>query len=167
MSLTALDNVLEQEIRRLESEGRAKPPERILEKYMPAQGKSGPRYKLQGIDRSFIRMNSNAYLSLSHDPELIRAADQAACQFGTGLDNLGRETIPGPHPIVPLLVRDTHKTRTLVNFLFDQGILVAGLTWPVLPKGDETIRFQINAAHPPADIDFVLEAISRSDKGMG
>jgi glycine C-acetyltransferase len=29
----------------------------------------------------------------------------------------------------------------------------------VVPKGDETIRFQINAAHTEADIDEVLQAL--------
>ncbi len=30
---------------------------------------------------------------------------------------------------------------------------------PVVPKGDETIRFQVNAAHTEADIDEVLGAL--------
>jgi len=47
-----------------------------------------------------------------------------------------------------------------VEHLFARGILVAGLTYPVVPRGDETIRFQINAAHTRADIDEVLEALS-------
>jgi glycine C-acetyltransferase len=29
----------------------------------------------------------------------------------------------------------------------------------VVPKGDETIRFQVNAAHTEADIDEVLDAL--------
>jgi glycine C-acetyltransferase len=37
---------------------------------------------------------------------------------------------------------------------------VVGLTFPVVPKGDETIRFQINACHTPADIDRVLEILA-------
>ncbi len=40
----------------------------------------------------------------------------------------------------------------MVAGLFDRGILAVGLTFPVVPKGDETIRFQINAAHTEADI---------------
>ena len=40
--------------------------------------------------------------------------------------------------------------------LFDRGILAVGLTFPVVPNGDETIRFQINAAHTECDIDEVL-----------
>jgi glycine C-acetyltransferase len=37
---------------------------------------------------------------------------------------------------------------------------VVGLTFPVVPRGDETIRFQINAAHTQADIDCVLKTLS-------
>lgn len=77
-------------------------------------------------------------------------------QFRGGLAGLGRESIPGPHPIVPLLVRDTPKTHRLVHHFFDHGVLVVGLTFPVVPRGDETIRFQLNAAHTAADVDEVL-----------
>ena len=80
-------------------------------------------------------------------------------RFRRGIESLGWQTIAGPHPIVPLLVRDTPKTHALVRHLFDQGILAVGLTFPVVPRGDETIRFQINAAHTPADIDWVLNAL--------
>ena len=80
-------------------------------------------------------------------------------QFRDGLQGLGRESIPGPHPVVPLVVRDTDRTRATVKHLFDNGILAVGLTFPVVPRGDETIRFQINAAHTSADIEQVLNAL--------
>ena len=80
-------------------------------------------------------------------------------QFRDGLTALGFESIPGPHPVVPLLVRDTDKVRLMVQRLFERGILAVGLTFPVVPRGDETIRFQINAAHTDADIDEVLQAL--------
>lgn len=80
-------------------------------------------------------------------------------QFRDGLAALGLESIPGPHPVVPLLVRDTDKTRAIVRGLFDRGILAVGLTFPVVPRGDETIRFQVNAAHTASDIDQVLAAL--------
>ncbi|HEY7790465.1 MAG TPA: aminotransferase class I/II-fold pyridoxal phosphate-dependent enzyme [Vicinamibacterales bacterium] len=80
-------------------------------------------------------------------------------QLRDGLKQLGLESIPGPHPVVPLLVRDTDRTRKLVRGLFDRGILVVGLTFPVVPKGDETIRFQVNAAHTEADIQQVLDSL--------
>jgi glycine C-acetyltransferase len=80
-------------------------------------------------------------------------------QFRDGLDALGLESIPGPHPVVPLLVRSTDKVRAMVRGLFDRHILAVGLTFPVVPKGDETIRFQVNAAHTEADIAELLQAL--------
>jgi glycine C-acetyltransferase len=81
-------------------------------------------------------------------------------QFRAGLDALGLESIPGPHPVVPLLVRSTDKVKAMVRGLFDRQILAVGLTFPVVPQGDETIRFQINAAHTEADINEVLQALA-------
>jgi glycine C-acetyltransferase len=80
-------------------------------------------------------------------------------QFRTGLERLGFESIPGPHPVVPLVVRETERCRAMVRGLFERGILAVGLTFPVVPRGDETIRFQVNAAHTAADIDEVLDAL--------
>jgi glycine C-acetyltransferase len=80
-------------------------------------------------------------------------------KFEAGLVAAGFETIPGPHPIVPLMVRDTEKTAALVAHLFANGVLATGLNYPVVPRGDEEIRFQVNADHTPADIDYVLEVL--------
>ena len=77
-------------------------------------------------------------------------------RFEDGLGRIGIETIPGEHPIVPLMVRDTQKTRDLVQYLYDNGVLATGLAYPVVPRGDEEIRTQINADHTEADIDHVL-----------
>ena len=77
-------------------------------------------------------------------------------RFEQGLVDAGFETIPGEHPVVPLMVRDTARTRALIAHLRSNGILATGLAYPVVPKGDEEIRFQVNADHTEADIDFVL-----------
>jgi glycine C-acetyltransferase len=77
-------------------------------------------------------------------------------RFEKGLVDLGYETIPGDHPITPLMVRDTTKTRRLVGHLRQNGVLATGLKFPVVPRGDETIRFQVSADHTEADIDAVL-----------
>jgi len=81
-------------------------------------------------------------------------------RFGKGLVDLGLEIIPGEHPVVPLMVRDTDRTRALVKHLYDNGVLATGLAFPVVPRGDEEIRFQVNADHTEADIDAVLEVLA-------
>lgn len=91
--------------------------------------------------------------------ELLSHLGAITDSFEKGLVEAGFETIPGPHPVVPLMVRDTAKTSALVDHLFDNGILATGLNYPVVPKGDEELRFQINADHTPADIDHALEVL--------
>jgi len=77
-------------------------------------------------------------------------------RFEQGLGRIGIETIPGEHPVVPLMIRDTSRTRALTQYLYDNGVLVTGLAYPVVPRGDEEIRAQINADHTEADVDRVL-----------
>jgi glycine C-acetyltransferase len=80
-------------------------------------------------------------------------------RFKAGLVKLGFETLPGEHPVVPLMLRDSARTAALVAHLRRHGILATGLNFPVVPKGEEEIRFQISADHVPADIDEALDAL--------
>jgi glycine C-acetyltransferase len=77
-----------------------------------------------------------------------------------GMAALGLETIEGTHPIVPLMVRDTARTSSLVRHLRDRGILATVLNYPVVPRGEEEIRFQVSADHTAADMDEVLAALA-------
>ncbi|HEY9421070.1 MAG TPA: aminotransferase class I/II-fold pyridoxal phosphate-dependent enzyme [Thermoanaerobaculia bacterium] len=95
-------------------------------------------------------------------PEGLRMLEHLramTARFEQGLVGLGYETIPGEHPVVPLMVRDTPKTNALVRHLRENGILATGLKYPVVPRGDEEIRFQVSAEHTPHDIDSTLKAL--------
>ena len=59
------------------------------------------------------------------------------------------------------MVRDTAKTTALVAHLRQHGVLATGLKYPVVPRGDESIRFQVSADHTPADVDSVLDVLAR------
>jgi glycine C-acetyltransferase len=99
--------------------------------------------------------------------ELLAHLRAMTARFEAGLVKLGFETIPGEHPVVPLLVRDTARTAELVAHLREHGILATGLGFPVVPRGDEEIRFQISAEHTPADIDLALDALTTFGAGDG
>lgn len=90
---------------------------------------------------------------------LLRHLREMTKKFEQGLITLGFETILGDHPVVPLMVRDTARTSALVAHLKANGVLATGLNFPVVPKGDEEIRFQVSAEHTSRDIDFTLEVL--------
>ena len=93
--------------------------------------------------------------------QLLKHLHKMTKRFEAGLEANGYESIEGDHPVVPLMVRDTQKTTEMVNFLTEHGILATGLNFPVVPKGDEEIRFQINGNHTEADIDYVIGVLKK------
>jgi glycine C-acetyltransferase len=95
--------------------------------------------------------------------DLLAQVRKLGKKLRTGLQDLGYETIPGDHPIVPLLIRDTEKTAALVEYLFNHNILVTGLNFPVVPKGEEEIRLQVSATQTEKDIDYLLERLKSFD----
>ena len=91
---------------------------------------------------------------------LLEHLRSMTARFERGLQGLGYETIVGEHPVVPLMVRDTARTTALVTHLQDNGVLATGLNYPVVPRGDEEIRFQVSADHTAADIDEALGVLA-------
>ncbi len=61
------------------------------------------------------------------------------------------------HAIQPLLIADTEKTKRLTIGLFEEGIIVTNINYPVVPKGKDEIRVQISAAHTQKEIDEFIE----------
>lgn len=98
-------------------------------------------------------------LDSSEGKKLLKYLRETIAYFRKSLTDIGYETIEGEHPVVPLMVRDTQKTVELVEYLKTNGILSTGLSYPIVPRGDEEIRFQICAAHTRYDIDCVLKVL--------
>jgi glycine C-acetyltransferase len=92
---------------------------------------------------------------------LLKHLHEMTSRFEKGLIDLGFEVIKGAHPVVPLITRDTEKTMEMVNYLKENGVLTTGLTYPVVPRGEEEIRFQISSDHTVYDIDYVLGVLKK------
>lgn len=92
---------------------------------------------------------------------ILSHLSEMTARFEKGLTDSGYETISGPHPVTPLMVRNTKKTADMIAWLRKNGVLATGLNFPVVPKGDEEIRFQINGDHTAQDIDFVIDVLKK------
>lgn len=71
------------------------------------------------------------------------------------------------HPIQPVLIGDTAKTKALTAGLFEAGFLVTNINYPVVPKGRDEIRVQVSASHNSEDIRLFLEAFERIGREVG
>lgn len=102
-------------------------------------------------------------LDIAASEEGLRLLDKLrrlSARLRAGLQGLGFEILPGEHPIVPILIRDTGKTSALVAHLFAHRILATGLNYPVVPKGEQEIRLQVSADHTENDMDYLLAVLA-------
>jgi len=84
-----------------------------------------------------------------------------------GLEMLGFDLVAGEHPIVPVMLGDAKLAQEMAAQLFDEGVLVAGFFFPVVPKGLARIRTQMNAALSRDDLEFALAAFAKVGKATG
>jgi glycine C-acetyltransferase len=63
------------------------------------------------------------------------------------------------HPIQPVLIGDSVKTKGLVEFLFAKDILVTNISYPVVAKGRDEIRIQISATHSNEEIEYLVSCM--------
>jgi glycine C-acetyltransferase len=71
------------------------------------------------------------------------------------------------HAIQPLLIADTEKTKKLTTGLFEEGVIVTNINYPVVPKGRDEIRVQISALHSIKEIDEFVDKCVKVGKEVG
>lgn len=83
-------------------------------------------------------------------------------QLRTGVTQLGLTIHAGEHPIVPVIIGDEDRTRAVSEACLAGGVFATAQTFPIVPRGEARIRLQVSAAHSEADIDHVLETLTKS-----
>ncbi len=69
-------------------------------------------------------------------------------------------------PIIPIYVRDNHKTFLLTKMLMDEGIFVNPVVSPAVPPEGSLIRFSLMASHSFDQIEEAVEKIARITKKL-
>ncbi len=101
-----------------------------------------------------------AVVDSSEGVEKLAKLHSLSARLRAGLIAAGFTVLSGQHAIVAVLIGDTQQTKTLVDKLFAHQILTTGLSYPVVPKGQEEIRLQVSADHTDKDIELLLSVIS-------
>ena len=106
--------------------------------------------------------------------DIVEAADglraqlfQNARYWRAGLADAGFSLLAGDHPIVPVMLGEAKLAQGMAAALAERGVHVAGLFFPVVPKGAARIRTQMNARLTKDDLDFGLAAFRDAGKALG
>ncbi len=99
--------------------------------------------------------------------ERIRRLHENANYFRKELQSMGFNTGKSQTPIIPVIIGDTKKTRELAKALFEEGVFVVPIVYPMVPRGTERIRNQVNAAHTKDDLNKALATYEKWGKKLG
>lgn len=74
----------------------------------------------------------------------------------------GFEIGPTESPIIPVYVRDNHKTFMLTKMLQEDGVFVNPVVSPAVPSDASLIRFSLMATHTFNQIDEAVEKLTKA-----
>ncbi len=101
------------------------------------------------------------------EPALRRQLQENAAYFRTLMTQLGYHLTPGQHPIIPVMIGDAVKAKSLADALLHEGVYVISFSFPVVPKDKARIRTQMSAAHSRADLDKAVAAFAKVGRKLG
>ncbi len=76
--------------------------------------------------------------------------------FGQSLVDHGLEVLGFDHPIIAVRIGNAVATQRIVNYLFEKQIYATGYCYPLVPRGEALLRFQITAGH---SVEALTESI--------
>ena len=62
-------------------------------------------------------------------------------------------------PIVPIILHDPERAVSAASRLEEQGLLVAGIRYPTVPKGASRLRITLSCAHTEEDVENLVRAL--------
>ena len=115
---------------------------------------TAPPPALAAATRSALAVARRETWRRAHLAELV-------ARFRTGAERLGLPLMASATPIQPLLVGDAARAMTLGARLLEAGYWVTPIRPPTVPAGTARLRITLCAMHTPAQVDDLLEALSR------
>jgi 8-amino-7-oxononanoate synthase len=85
--------------------------------------------------------------------ESVRRLRAGAAQLGIGLGDSAT-------PIQPLVLGDERRVLAISAALLQRGFWVAAIRPPTVPRGTARLRITLSAAHLPAQVDALLDALA-------
>ncbi len=134
---------------------------------------------------ALLRQRARPYLFSNALPPMVCAAGIAALDivetgddlraklfentayWRNALETAGFQTLPGEHPIVPVMLGDARLAQDMAARLDALGVYVSGFFFPVVPKGKARIRTQMNASLTTDDLDRAAAAFAQAGRETG
>jgi 8-amino-7-oxononanoate synthase len=82
-------------------------------------------------------------------------------RFRREAGTLGLRLLDSRTPIQPILIGEERAAVAASEALLDTGLWIAAIRPPAVPKGSSRLRITLSAVHTDADLDRLMEELSR------
>ena len=86
--------------------------------------------------------------------------------FRKAVQDFGFDTGNSQTPIIPIMTGESRKAKDLSNKLYDKGIFVTPIVYPIVAKDKARVRVQMNAELDQTDLDKAVEALKETGKEL-
>ena len=97
----------------------------------------------------------------------VHALWENAAFLKKSLQEAGFDTGRTETPIIPVMVGDEVKARDFAGKLYEKGVMVSAIKFPMVAQGSARLRLQPSAIHTQADIQKGIDALIEIGKEMG
>ncbi len=85
----------------------------------------------------------------------------------SALERAGLPLLPGPTPILPIVMGDPEEAVAFAAACRAEGLLLSAIRPPSVPEGTSRIRLTVTAAHTTEEIDRAADILIRTWQGRG
>ena len=103
---------------------------------------------------------------LETEPQHVRNLWKNTEYFKKAIDDLGFNTGKSQTPIIPVIVGESSKAKALSDKLYENGIFVVPIVFPMVARDLARIRVQMHAKLTNEELDTVIEAIEDIGKQL-
>ncbi|MEP7268379.1 MAG: pyridoxal phosphate-dependent aminotransferase family protein [Saprospiraceae bacterium] len=103
---------------------------------------------------------------IKNEPERLEALWKNTAYLCEEIKNLGFDIATTESPIIPIYIRDNHRTFYFNHRLFEEGVFVNPVVSPAVKSDSSLIRLSVMATHTQSQLDFVLDKLELVAKEM-
>jgi len=103
---------------------------------------------------------------LETEPRHVESLWRNTGHFKKAVEDLGFDTGRSQTPIIPLIVGESSKAKRLSDMLYEEGIFVVPIVFPMVARDLARIRVQMNAKLSLEQLDHVIEVVEEIGKKL-
>jgi len=103
---------------------------------------------------------------LENEPQHVEKLWKNTKYFKKAVEDLGFNTGNSQTPIIPIIVGESHKAKALSDRLYDDGVFVVPIVFPMVARNQSRIRVQMHAKLTTEQLDSVIGKIEKIGRDL-